>query len=122
MQMLTAALVAGALALDIPAAPVWPTAGRCTDKSLTIPSWVISDYKVVGGTTTFKVNNRASEKTPYAADVECTAAGVCQGTGIAADALRETISKGPDGNPVIGLTETWVCADNSDKYIHPAYT
>ncbi|KAK6849100.1 hypothetical protein PG995_012933 [Apiospora arundinis] len=121
LLMLTAVLVAtGALAIDIPAAPVWPTAGRCTDKSLTIPSWIISDFKVVGGTTTFKVNNRASEKTPYAADVECTAAGVCQGTGIAADALRETISKGPDGNTVIGLTETWVCADNSDKVFFQA--
>ncbi|KAK7967188.1 uncharacterized protein PG986_001465 [Apiospora aurea] len=120
IQILAAALVAGALALGIPAVPNWPDSGRCTDKSLTIPSWLISDYEVVAGTTTFKVNNRASEKTPYSADVECTPEGVCHGSGIAADALRETISTGPDGNPVIGLTETWVCGDNSDKVFFQA--
>lgn len=107
-----AALAAVGLAIDIPAVPTWPS-GQCTDKSLTIPSWIISNYRVVGGTTTFNVQNRANTGGSVY-DIKCTAAGKCQGNA-ASSQMRESISLGPDGNPVVNLTETWVCSDEGDK-------
>lgn len=112
-------LARNALAIDIPQVPAWP-AGRCTDKSLTIPSWIISRYKVSGGTTTFRITNRAAVDTGLIADISCTSAGKCQTTGI--DELRGTISKDASGNPVIGLSEIWVCGDEGDKYVNAMRT
>lgn len=58
-----AALVAQVIAheITVPAPPVWPS-GQCTDKSLTIPSWIVANYKVsASGTVTFGVTNRATD-------------------------------------------------------------
>lgn len=108
----TTALAAAAVsALDIPAVPTWPS-GRCTDKSLTIPSWIISKYRVSNGTTAFRIDNRAADPNGLIADIECTPSGACQTSGN--DELRGSISQGPDG-PVITLSEVWVCADAGDK-------
>jgi hypothetical protein len=107
-------LVSNALAIEIPAVPTWPS-GRCTDKSLTIPSWIISRYQVSGGTTTFRITNRAAVDTGLIADIECKPDGKCHTSGI--DELRGTIAKDANGNPVISLGEIWVCGDEGDKYV-----
>ena len=99
------------LAIDIPAVPTWGS-GSCTDKSLTIPSWIISKYKVVGGVTTFHIDNRAADPTGLSADMKCNAKGKCQGTGN--DELRASIST-ESGTPVVTLSEVWVCSDAGDK-------
>lgn len=109
--LVAAVLAVNTLAIDLPAVPTWPS-GRCTDKSLTIPSWIISNYKVSGGTTTFRVDNRAADPTGLIADIECTSNGECQGTGN--DELHGSISQSPNG-PVITLSEIWVCGDAGDK-------
>ena len=110
--LVAAVLTANTLAIDILAVPTWPS-GRCTDKSLTIPSWIISNYKVSGGTTTFRADNRAADPTGLIADLTCTTSnGECQGTGN--DELRGSISQSPNG-PVITLSEIWVCGDAGDK-------
>lgn len=106
-----AALVVACAAIDIPEVPVWPS-GRCTDKSLTIPSWIISRYKVVDGTTSFRIDNRAADPTGLIADIECTPEGNCQGTGN--DELRGSISQS-DAGSVITLSEIWVCGDTGDR-------
>lgn len=106
-----AALAASALAIDIPAVPTWPS-GRCTDKSLTIPSWIISNYQVSNGTTAFRVDNRAADPTGLIANIQCKPNGACQGTGN--DELRGSISQGPNGSTIV-LSEIWVCGDAGDK-------
>lgn len=111
LSLSLAALAVACAAIDIPDVPVWPS-GRCTDKSLTIPSWIISRYKVVDGTTSFRVDNRAADPTGLIADIECTPDGNCQGTGN--DELRGSISQSDDG-PVITLSEIWVCGDTGDR-------
>jgi hypothetical protein len=104
------------LAIDIPQVPSWPS-DLCTDKSLTVPSWIISRYKVSGGTTTFRITNRAAVDTGLIADIRCTSNGKCQTSGI--DEIHGTISQDGNGNPVIGLSEIWVCGDTGDKYVIP---
>lgn len=105
------ALAVGVFAIDIPAVPTW-TSGRCTDKSITIPSWIISNYKVSGGTTTFRVDNRAADPKGLIGDIECTPEGKCQTTGN--DELRGVISHSAEGT-VISLSEIWVCGDAGEK-------
>lgn len=106
-----AALAAAALAIEIPETPTWQS-GRCTDKSLTIPSWIISRYKVEDGTTSYRVVNRAADPTGLIADVTCTPDGSCQTTGI--DEIHATISQTSEGT-VLSLQEIWVCGDSGDK-------
>ncbi|RDL38078.1 Uncharacterized protein BP5553_05511 [Venustampulla echinocandica] len=110
-----AALAVSALAIDVPAAPpTWPS-GRCTDKSLTIPSWIITKYTVSGGTTTFTVDNRASEPNGRIGDLQCKSDGECQTSGN--DELRGYLSQSPNG-PVIKLSEIWVCGDEGGNNNH----
>lgn len=107
-----AALAVNVLAIDIPATPTWPS-GQCTDKSLTVPSWIISKYTVSGGTTTFRVDNRAADPNGLITDIECdSSSGACQGSGN--DEIRASISQGSSG-PVITLSEIWVCGDSGDQ-------
>ena len=113
LWLLSLSLAANALAITIPAVPTWPSSGRCTDKSLTIPSWVISNYTVSGGHTTFHVINRASEA-GVTGDIDCTSSG-CQGNA-ANDGLRASLTAGENGT-VVTLSELWVCGDTSDKYV-----
>lgn len=110
-SLVIAALAASSLGIDVPAVPTWPS-GRCTDKSLTIPSWIISNYKVSDGTTTFRVDNRAADPTGLIADMECTSDGECIGTGN--DELHAEISQSGEEAIVI-LSEVWVCDDAGDK-------
>ncbi|OBT80155.1 hypothetical protein VF21_00671 [Pseudogymnoascus sp. 05NY08] len=112
-----AALATSALAIDIPAAPTWPS-GRCTDKSLTIPSWILSEYEVSGGVTTFKVDNRAADPTGIYAIVECKGEGLCGGSS-GTSQMTVNYSKGPDG-PVISMSHFWVCGDEGDKVVFTA--
>ncbi|KFZ10553.1 hypothetical protein V502_08062 [Pseudogymnoascus sp. VKM F-4520 (FW-2644)] len=112
-----AALAASALAIDIPAAPTWPS-GRCTDKSLTIPSWILSEYEVSGGVTTFKIDNRAADPTGIYAIAECKGEGVCGGSS-GTTQMTINYSKGPDG-PVISISHLWVCGDEGDKVFFTA--
>lgn len=107
-----AALAVSALAIDIPAEPIWPT-GRCTDKSLTIPSWILSQYEVSDGVTTFKIDNRAADPTGIYAIAECKGEGQCGGSSGTAE-MTINYSQGPDG-PVISLSHVWVCGDEGDK-------
>lgn len=106
-----AALATVSLAINIPAVPTWPS-GRCTDKSLTIPSWYVSNYTVVGGTTKFTVQNRANPSWALFT-LECKADGACQGNA-ASDQFRARIARGTDGKPVVHMTEVWVCNDEGD--------
>jgi hypothetical protein len=107
-----AALLASTLAINLPIVPIWPS-GRCTDKSLTIPSWIIYDYKVSNGTTTFSVHNRAADPRGLVDDIKCKSNGECQGS-TGSDEQRIFISQSPNG-PVITLSEIWVCGDAGDK-------
>jgi hypothetical protein len=116
VRLFVAALAASALAIDIPAVPTWPTTGRCTDKSLTIPSWIISNYTQSGGHTTFRVDNRASE-TGYVGYIDCTSNG-CQGNA-GNDELRASIAQGEEGT-VVTLSEIWTCGDTKDKVVFSA--
>ncbi|KFY30076.1 hypothetical protein V494_08283 [Pseudogymnoascus sp. VKM F-4513 (FW-928)] len=112
-----AALAATALAIDIPAAPTWPS-GRCTDKSLTIPSWIISQYEVSGGVTTFKVDNRAADPTGLYALLECKGEGLCGGSSGSGE-MTVNYAQSPDG-PVISISNVWVCGDEGDKVFFEA--
>ncbi|KAF2704786.1 hypothetical protein K504DRAFT_506752 [Pleomassaria siparia CBS 279.74] len=60
-QLLTTLLLAAtSAAIDIPTVPTWSTSDHCTDKSLTIPSWIISNYKV----TSFGWNDKLQSRQP----------------------------------------------------------
>ncbi|KAF2643958.1 hypothetical protein P280DRAFT_546822 [Massarina eburnea CBS 473.64] len=112
----TAALLLAASsshAINITSTPTWPD-GRCTDKSLTIPSWVLSQYKVSSGTTTFVVNNRAVDPTSLSARVTCSPGKTeCQSSA-GGDGMRATLTTGSNGQPVIGISEFWSCSDEGD--------
>jgi len=91
--------------VTIPPAPIWPP-GKCIDKSLSIPSWVIRDFKSTAqGSATFSVTNRASDTS---GSVRC-ASSACTVSGNAA--LSVSMSSG-SGNPVVTLKEAWMCNDN----------
>ncbi|KAF1962237.1 hypothetical protein CC80DRAFT_569993 [Byssothecium circinans] len=112
-------LAASSHAINIPSTPTWPS-GRCTDKSLTIPSWVLSQYKVSGGTTTFVVNNRAVDLTSLRARVTCSPGKTeCQSSA-GGDQMRATLTTGANGQPVIGITEFWSCSDEGDHVLFTA--
>jgi hypothetical protein len=103
-------LASTAFAIDIPSTPTWPS-GRCTDKSLTIPSWVISDYKVTSGTATFSISNRAYNGFGF---VTCSPnKKQCQSSANI-NQLIATWAQGADGKSVITFTEFWVCGDEGD--------
>lgn len=103
-------------AIDIPTTPTWPS-GRCTDKSLTIPSWVIKDYVVKGGVATFQVDNRASASIDCCAFITCSPGEeVCSGSA-GSDEMQVTWKKGANGNNVVTVTEFWSCSDEGDKYV-----
>jgi hypothetical protein len=105
------------LAIDIPAAPTWPASGRCTDRSLTIPSWVTRDYKVTAGVATFRVQNRASDESPdYFAHVTCQPGKSKCDSYAGSHELRIDWTVGGDGASVISLSEFWICSDEGDKY------
>lgn len=112
-KLIVAAVFAvNTLAINLPVAPTWPS-GRCTDKSLTIPSWIIHDYKVSGGTTVFIYDNRAAVPNGLLQEITCLPDGNCQGTA-GSDLMRASISQSSNG-PVITLSEIWVCGDAGDK-------
>lgn len=114
LSLLIGALWASSVALciEIPQTPAWPS-GRCTDKSLTIPSWIITKYTVSGGTATFRVENRAADPTGLNADIECKGTGQCQGSS-GSDEMRVSLSQ-EAGGTIITITELWVCGDAGDK-------
>ncbi|KAK7216036.1 hypothetical protein V2G26_004039 [Clonostachys chloroleuca] len=116
LSLLIGALWASSVALciEIPQTPTWPS-GRCTDKSLTIPSWIITKYTVSGGTATFRVENRAADPTGLNADIECKGTGQCQGSS-GSDEMRVSLSQ-EAGGTIITITELWVCGDAGDKVI-----
>lgn len=113
-----AALAAGALAIDIPTEPVWPS-GRCTDKSLSIPSWILSQYTVSeDGTTSFLVTNRAEVPSGINAIYECTPDGKCSGSS-GTSGMSATFSQTAEGT-VITLSDIWVCDDEGDNVFFSA--
>jgi hypothetical protein len=117
LSLLLASVVSSAFAIDIPSTPTWPS-GRCTDKSLTIPSWTIQDYQVVNGTATFQVVNRASASTDCCAFIECSPGEEsCQGSA-GSNEMRVKWKKGSDGKNVIIISEFWYCSDEGDRYVN----
>lgn len=93
-------------AAAIPSPPVWP-AGACTDKSLSIPSWVISSFKATGSDASFHILNRASN---YEGPVTCTL-GSCTAAGNAA--IRATVQvRGSSAE--VNIDDTWSCHDKRD--------
>lgn len=107
-------LAYGAVAIDIPTTPTWPSE-RCTDKSLTIPSWTINNYQVKGGVATFKIENRASTSNDCCSFMTCSPGKeTCDGS---AGSSGKTVKwkKGADGNNVISVSEFWYCSDEGDK-------
>jgi hypothetical protein len=107
-------LAASAAAIDIPTTPTWPS-GRCTDKSLTIPSWTIKDYVMKGGVATFQVDNRASASNDCCSFITCSPGKeICDGSA-SSSGKTVTWKKGAGGNNVIGVTEFWYCSDEGDK-------
>lgn len=88
--------------IDIPAVPSWPS-GECTDKSLTIPSWIVSNFTSGSdGSSSFSVTNRAADTS---AEVTCDSSA-CTVSGGA------TLSASVSSGPVVTLTESWTCSDN----------
>lgn len=104
-----------ALAINIPSTPTWPS-GRCTDKSLTIPSWIISNYKVTSGTATFRVDNRAFSNGGIGSITCSPGKKECQSSA-ATNELKVTWTQEDDGKNVIGFNAFWVCEDEGDKYV-----
>jgi hypothetical protein len=105
-----------AAAIDIPETPVGPN-GRCTDKSLTIPSWTLLNYTVVDGTASFQVENRASERTSCCAFIECYPdREECQSSAVG-DNVKVRWRKGGDGETVIDIREYWICNEGSARYV-----
>ncbi|SPQ24495.1 aa93e5ef-7a4e-49e2-962f-1a14114f2d88 [Thermothielavioides terrestris] len=90
----------------IPSPPVWP-ANACTDKSLSIPSWVISNLTVTGSDVSFRLLNRASN---YEGAVACTQ-GTCTAAGSAA--IHVTAHAG-ESNVQVDIDDTWSCSDKRD--------
>jgi len=113
-----ALLASAALAIDIPSTPVWPD-GRCTDKSLTIPSWIVHEYVVKNGVASFQVVNRAPEATgSCCAFIDCYPGKEdCEGSANSAE-MRVKWRKGPGGKNVISISEFWYCADEGQKYVY----
>ncbi|OAG03828.1 uncharacterized protein CC84DRAFT_1249207 [Paraphaeosphaeria sporulosa] len=112
-------LASSAAAIDIPTTPTWPS-GRCTDKSLTIPSWTIKDYVVKGGVATFQVENRASASTDCCSFITCSPGKEkCDGSA-GSSGKTVTWKKGADGINVISVTEVWYCSDEGDRTIFTA--
>jgi hypothetical protein len=103
------------LAINIPSTPIWPS-GRCTDKSLTIPSWIVSNYKVASGTATFRVDNRAFSNGGIGTITCSPGKRECQSSA-AANELRVTWEPGENGKNVIGFSGFWVCEDEGDSYV-----
>ncbi|CAI6332236.1 unnamed protein product [Periconia digitata] len=114
---LTAALllfVSAAWAIDIPTAPTWPS-GRCTDKSLSIPSWILSHYRVVNGVTSFRITNRASDPTGLYADATCSpGTSRCQ-LSSAGESMSATLTTASNGRATVGITDFWICGDEGDR-------
>jgi hypothetical protein len=107
------------LAIDIPSTPAWPN-GRCTDKSLSIPSWIVSNYKVESGTATFQVDNRASASTDCCAFITCFPdKKTCDGSA-GSDEMRVTWTTEDNGISVISISEFWYCGDEGDTTIFTA--
>lgn len=106
ISLLVAALAATSQAIDIPAVPTWP-AGRCTDKSLSIPSWTISGYKQSQGTVTFQVENRANGvKTA----VECSSTSCTSNN----PKLSASVAVGTSG-PIVTIRDAWTCTDAEER-------
>jgi hypothetical protein len=103
------------VAIDIPSTPTWPSGG-CTDKSLTIPSWIISNYKVVSGTATFKVDNRAFSYGGLGSITCSPGKRECQSSA-SANELRVSWAQREDGKTLIEFNEFWVCEDEGDTYV-----
>lgn len=107
-------LAPNALAITIPSTPTWPS-GRCTDKSLTMPSWIITNYKVAAGTATFRADNRASSS--GGGFIECyPGKKLCQSSATA-DQMTVTWTDDASGNKVITFSQFWVCGDEGEKYV-----
>jgi hypothetical protein len=96
-------LVHLALALDFPRAPVWPS-GACTDKSLTIPSWTISNYKSSSSATTFSFANNAAGTAGW---VSCSSSACT----VSGDAKLSVSLSSDSGGPLVSLKESWDCSD-----------
>ncbi|PVI02588.1 hypothetical protein DM02DRAFT_701397 [Periconia macrospinosa] len=105
-------LASNALTITIPSTPTWPS-GRCTDKSLTIPSWIITNYKVAAGTATFRAVNRAS--TSDGGFIECYPGTKECRSSASADQMMVTWTDGANGNAVIAFSQSWVCEDEGEK-------
>lgn len=88
----------------IPAAPVWP-ANACTDKSLSIPSWVISNFRATGSDVSFHLLNRASN---YEGSVTCTRGTFCTAASNPAIHVTAQIS---GSNAQVTIDDTWSCND-----------
>ncbi|KAG9247463.1 hypothetical protein BJ878DRAFT_539248 [Calycina marina] len=81
------------------------------NKSLTIPSWILSKYKVSGENSALRVENSVKYPTESTGIIICTSDGKYQITGNSK--LRGTIAQGASG-PTISLSESWACKDSGD--------
>lgn len=107
-------LTSSALAIDVPAAPTWPS-GRCTDKSLTIPSWIISRYEVANGVASFRITNRAADPTGLYADATCYPGKPQCSLSSAGESMTARLTTGADGQAVVAVTDFWICGDEGAR-------
>ncbi|KAI0473192.1 hypothetical protein GGR56DRAFT_604082 [Xylariaceae sp. FL0804] len=96
--------------IAFPAVPTWGS-GLCTDKSLTIPSWIVSDFATDGSSSSFDVANRAVGTT-YTVSCAAGAASACSVSGDGNLTAAVTSSTGSGSTPVVSLAESWSCSDN----------
>ncbi|PVH95503.1 hypothetical protein DM02DRAFT_675463 [Periconia macrospinosa] len=107
-------LASSAFAIDVPAVPTWPS-GRCTDKSLTIPSWIISRYEVANGVASFRITNRASDPSGLYADATCSPGKPKCSLSSGGESMSATLTTGSNGQPVVTVTDFWVCGDEGAR-------
>ncbi|KAF2000631.1 hypothetical protein P154DRAFT_619886 [Amniculicola lignicola CBS 123094] len=113
LNALVLLLACGAYAISIPAAPIWPD-GRCTDKSLTRPNWIISQYKVQAGTASFYLNNQGSNPGGFSSQFSCRP-GKTECDGSAGSVPAKATLSVVNGQSVISITDFWTCGDESDR-------
>ncbi|OAL53225.1 hypothetical protein IQ07DRAFT_585167 [Pyrenochaeta sp. DS3sAY3a] len=114
-QGLLCFLATTALGITIPPTPIWPS-GRCTDKSLTIPSWLITRYKVVAGKATFVVANRAYESSSTAF-IDCSPGVENCKSSAGGNEVTVKWTRGSDGRANISISHFWYCRDDGDTTV-----
>lgn len=105
-------ILAATSSAETPLTSLWP-ADACTDKSFTIPSWVIRDLNITGdGSAHFTMINRVTDLSSV--QTCSTDEGSCTATGDGGDAT--VTAQITNGTLQVYIEDSWSC--NDKKTLH----